>query len=222
MLSKAQEKRIRSLHRKKARRELGECLVEGANVIEAAGGAVEFTFTPKDTEAFVKLVTTQSPQAVAGVAKIPSFTLDDVMKERTVVVLDGVQDPGNVGAILRACLAFDGALVLIESADPTNSKVVRSSAGTMFLVPWVEMKRQEALEWLSQVSRPLFRLERHDTAITHDKQTSDPAILIAGSEGLGIQLVIDAPSLTIAHNDTLESLNVAQAVTIALAFRKST
>ena len=220
MLSKAQEKLIRSLHRKKVRRESGKCLVEGQKLVDASGSLIEFTFTREDSEQFDVLVTTQTPQDVAGVAVIPSWNQDDLEKNATIVVLDGVQDPGNVGAVLRACLGFHATLVLIESADPTNPKVIRSSAGAMFHVPWIEMTRKEALVWLSQQSRPIFRLERHETAITHDQQTTDPAILIAGSEGSGIQLSVDAPSLTIAHNDALESLNVAQAVTIALAFRQ--
>ncbi len=220
MLSKAQEKLIRSLHRKKARRELGKCLVEGKKLIDAAGEFVEFVFTRTDTEGFDKLVTTQTPQGIAGVARVPEWNVDDVESKNTIVALDGVQDPGNVGAILRACLGFNASLVLIESADPTNPKVVRSSAGTLFSVPWVEMKRKDASAWLTSLDRDVLRLENRSNAIAHTQQTNRPAIIIAGSEGSGIQLTLDAPSLQIAHAPELESLNVAQAVTVVLAFRQ--
>jgi len=99
MLSNAQEKLIRSLHRKKGREESGQCLVEGAKVIEAAGEAVDFTFTAEDTSEYAKLVTTETPQEVAAVARVPKWSDAEVADSPTLVVLDGVQDPGNVGAV---------------------------------------------------------------------------------------------------------------------------
>lgn len=220
MVSKAQEKLIRSLHRKKARRELNKCLVEGKKLIDAAGDLVEFVFTRTDTDSFDKLVTTQTPQGIAGVARVPQWNIEDVEAKKTIVVLDGVQDPGNVGAIFRACLGFDASLVMIESADATNTKVVRSSAGALFGVPWIEMNRKDAMTWLAQSSRDVLRLENKENAIEHHQQSTKPAIIIAGSEGSGIQLTFDAPSLRVSHQEALESLNVAQAVTVVLAFRR--
>lgn len=223
MLSKAQQKLIRSLHTKKAREAKGLCLVEGAKVIETAGDAVDYSFTVEDVEHehdFIGLVTTKTPQEIAAVARVPKWTKQEIEEKSTIVVLDGVQNPGNVGAILRLCLAFNASLILIESADVTASKVIRSSAGAMFQVPWVKVSRAEASAVLLESNRDIFRLEKVDNASSvSDLKTKKPAIIIAGSEGSGIQLTTNGESIKIDHNEALESLNVANAVAIALNAR---
>lgn len=218
MLSNAQEKLIRSLKTKKGRAKHGLCLVEGEKVIETAGDAVAFTFTREDFLDFSDLVTTETPQAVAGVAEIPSWTLDDVKGAKTILVLDGVQDPGNVGAILRLCLGFDGAVVLIDSVDVTNPKVVRSSVGALFQIPWVRVSREEAADLVGGLARPVYRLECNGDP--PESMTEDEVVLVAGSEGNGIHLPVDGKAITIAHDPKLESLNVGHAVAIALAARR--
>src|SRR5688572_28984119 len=136
MISHAQEKLIRSLKTKKGRRTSGLCLVEGKKLVEAAGKSVQFTFTSRDTKQFSKLVTTSTPQDIAAVAKLPVFDVEQVRDLETIVVLDGVQDPGNVGAAFRLCQAFGASLILVDSADATSPKVIRSSAGAIFHVHW--------------------------------------------------------------------------------------
>lgn len=229
MLSKAKEQLVRSLHRKKDREESGLCLVEGNKVIETAGDAVEWTFSRNDSDAFDALVTTDTPQDVVGVARIPRWTREDVSSRSTIVVLDGVQDPGNVGAILRLCLGFDASLVLIESADVTSSKVVRASAGAMFQVPWMAVPRKDAVEFILGFDRPVNRLESSMHAVILPEQrpavslsngrraNAESRILIAGSEGSGIQLDIAGESISILHNPKLESLNVGHALAIVLS-----
>ncbi len=219
MLSKAQERTIRSLHRKKVRRERELCLVEGQKLVDAAGSLIDFTFTSEDTPRFLDLVTTKTPQSIAGVASVPTWTKEDIWSKDAVIVLDRVQDPGNVGAIMRACLGFNGSLILIESADPTNSKVIRSSAGAMFAVPWIEMSSNEVASWLSESDRSIYRLEKTKNAVPYQEINKSQIAIIVGSEGSGIQLDVEAPSVAIQHNAKLESLNVAQAVTVLLASR---
>lgn len=217
MLSKAAEKRIKSLHTKKGREKSGLCLVEGQKVIDTAGELVDFVFSRKDSDQFDDLVTTETSQDVAAVARIPEWSMDDVNESSTIVVLDGVQDPGNVGAVLRLCLGFDASLLLIDSADVTSSKVIRSSVGAMFQVPWSKISRQDAVKTFTWMHRPVYRLERSSSAGTvKDLRADEKILLIAGSEGSGITLNTDGASIQIDHNDTLESLNVANAVAIAL------
>ncbi len=221
MLTRAQEKLIFSLHTKSGRRDSGLCLVEGDKVIETAGTAVEFVFTRTDTDQFDRLVTTDTPQASAAVARIPSWTRADVQTKPIIVVLDGVQDPGNVGAILRLCLGFQASLILVESCDVTSPKVVRSSVGALFQVPWLVVARSEAVEVIEGLGGKVFRLEQSvvgnaDLRSLRQDQITKPLILIAGSEGSGITLPITAPSISIAHDPALESLNVSQALAIAL------
>ncbi len=219
MLTKNQEKLIKSLHRKKGRRESGLCLVEGQKVIDVAGDAVEYVFHPNDTERYDDLVTTETPQNVAAIAKIPEWSVEDVKSKKTMIVLDGVQDPGNVGVILRLCMGFQAGLVLIESADPASPKVIRSSAGAMFQTPWVSIPREGAEQVITSLGAHVLRLEKREGSTDLREATGkkgEKVILIAGSEGNGIQLDYEAMSVHIGHDETLESLNVGNAIAIAL------
>jgi TrmH family RNA methyltransferase len=139
----------------------------------------------------------------------------------TVVLLDGVQDPGNVGTIMRLCLGFKSGLLLVESAEPTNPKTIRSSAGAVFRVPWVRLSRRQAEEYLTDASdRTIFRLEkRTESSPLSRLAASRRALLVAGAEGGGIRLKAKGESIAVEHEPDLESLNVSQALAIALYTR---
>jgi TrmH family RNA methyltransferase len=218
VLEKGQVKLIHDLVRdKKTRRERGLFLIEGAKFVKDARQFLEFSFTDKDVSGFKELISTETPQSVAGVAKIPKFTLDEVKKKRVVVVLDGLQDPGNVGTILRACLAFDAGLILVESTDPTNPKSVRASAAAILKAPWIEVGKFDLDGVLEELNRPVYRLELRKGATPIDDVKYEPMVIIAGNEGRGITLEVEgATSIFIPQNAELESLNVAMAVTVAL------
>ena len=218
MLSNAQEKLIKSLHTKKGRQKSGLCLVEGRKVVELAGDLVEYVFGEEDSKSFEKLVTTETPQSLAAVAKIPSFSDEDVLSREVVVVLDGVQDPGNVGSILRLCLGFGASLVLVESVDVTSPKVIRSSVGAMFQVPWVTVARDDAEEYVLGLKRDVYRLEKDEAAKEIAKaKMKKPLVLVAGSEGKGLQLRVEGKSVYVDHEEALESLNVGHALAIVLS-----
>lgn len=219
MLSQAQEKLIKSTHTKGGRERTGLVLIEGEKLIAEAGSRVELLFNESDSPRFAQLVTTVTPQMKAALARLPRSSLKDVLKKKTVVVLDHVQDPGNLGTILRSALAFDAGVVLVESVDPGNSKVIRGSVGAVFHVPWVEMKRSETQAWLKKETRPIYRLELTPDAADVSSIPNQTAILIAGSEGQGIQLDVKASSVKISHNPKLESLNVAVAISLLLYTR---
>ena len=219
MLTRNQEKEIRKLESKNHRLKSGLCLVEGEKSIQTAGDAVQYTFTKDDTDIFHEVVTTQTPQSIAAVARIPEWTWDDIKSEQNIILLDGVQDPGNVGSIIRLCLGFRSSLILHNSADPTNSKVIRSSAGAIFTVPWIRVNESEINNFLQKNSRNIFKLEKRDNAKPlSDVPKSDlkNSIIVAGSEGSGIQLTITGTSISIPHSKRLESLNVTHALAIAM------
>lgn len=220
MLSKAKEKLIKSLHTKKGREKQGLCLVEGSKVIELAGNAVDFTFKRSEVSNFDEFVSTETPQDIAGTARIPNWTKGKIQSRKNVVVLDGVQDPGNVGAILRLCLGFNASLLLIESADITSPKVVRSSVGAIFQVPWMKLERKKAVDFISKLERKVIRLEVRDDSVALSSIDDSPAVIIAGSEGSGISLDIDGQSVAIEHSSSLESLNVGHALAIVLNHKK--
>jgi TrmH family RNA methyltransferase len=222
MLTNSQEKLIRYLATKKGRMDSGLCLVEGEKNLKEAKEFLDFTFTPKDTKKFSQLVSTITPQNIAGVAHIPQWSKKDIIKKPVIIVLDNVQDPGNIGTILRLCLGFNAALILIESADPANPKVIRSSAGAFFKTPWLEVARAEAPKFIKDLDREVYRLENNTKSsliISEKILKKIPAklILIAGSEGQGIKLKIKGTSLEIKHEKALESLNVAAALAITLS-----
>ncbi len=220
MLSLSQEKLIRSLHTKKGRQESGLMLIEGEKNVNEAGDLVEYAFTPEDSRNFEKLVTTETPQSIAAVVKIPEFSIERVEALPTLVVLDHVQDPGNVGNALRLAQAFKASVMLVESADPTGSKAARSSAGAVFKTPWLTMTREEAETYLAKCERAIIRLElREDSQDEKPLAASTKQAIIVGSEGQGIKLQTPGVSVAISQEPTMESLNAAQALGIALHYR---
>lgn len=217
MLSKAQERILRELQTKKGRKDRGLCIIEGAKFVRDAKRFVEFEFTPKDTNQFREYVSTTTPQVVAAVARVPVFTIADVLARDVVVVLDGIQDPGNVGTVLRVALGFGASVIAVESADITGQKVVRASTSAIFKAPWVEMKREEAEEFFADNPRVTYRLENRPGAVSPDAVRPGPMYLIAGNEGGGITLRIKGQSVRIPHDPALESLNVSVAVALLLS-----
>ncbi len=147
--------------------EAGDCAIEGLRILEEAirsglrfsavffresaqdraerllpqlGAQVETLLLPD--KLFDSLVPSESPQGVAALVRLKEFSLDDVMeKERLqigpIVVLAGLQDPGNLGTILRSSEAFGSAGVVLGegTVSPFNSRVIRASAGSVFRLP---------------------------------------------------------------------------------------
>jgi TrmH family RNA methyltransferase len=219
MLSKNQEKLIISLHNKKGRESSGLCLVEGKKNLEMACEFLDFSFTESDSENFKKLITTETPQDIAGVAKIPKFSLNDLDSKKLIIALDNVQDPGNIGTILRLCLGFEAGLILIDCADPSNSKVIRSSAGAFFKTPWIKMKEEDFLAYANNLNDfEKYRLELKEDGLKLNKKSKlgDRVLILGGSEGQGIRIKNNWPSLSIEHNNNLESLNIASALSIVI------
>lgn len=216
MLSKSQQRLLLALQKRKEREERKMFIIEGEKFVRDAGSLVEFTFTDRDTTIYREVISTDAPQGKAAVARVPEWTMKDITSKPTIVVLDGIQDPGNVGTVLRACLGFNASLLLVESAEVTNPKTVRASASAILRVPWMTISREEAPEILTGLERPIFRLELKKTAVTPMEISPKDRIIIAGNEGRGIKLPLNGTSVAIPHNPALESLNVAMATSIVL------
>ena len=153
-----------------------------------------------------------------------------LIKNSFVVILDNVQDPGNVGNIFRTSLAGDVDLILlIESANPLNHKVLRSSAGSVFKLPYERFKDFDLFEE-SLILKKLQDSQNNGfqiigTAIYEELNKSKvkyywdinwlkPTILLLGNEGSGISSrlkKICSYFVTIPHNTLVESLNVSSA-----------
>ena len=161
---------------------------------------------------FNKLASTESPQGVLALVRLPEWGAEDVMRSSRplVVVLDGVQDPGNAGAILRTAEAFGatGAVFLKGTVSPSNPKCLRASAGSAFRVPLV-----------SEIP-PGLKLYAADPRAKRTVAQADfkgPCAIIIGAEGSGVrpELAASAIGLKIPTSG-VESLNVAVAAWILL------
>lgn len=218
MLSKSEEKLIKSLHKKKYRQETGLCLVEGEKLVADLANFTDLVFNNEDTRVFSSLVTTDTPQGVAAIAKIPEFNAEDVLTSRRIVLLDHVQDPGNVGAFFRLALGFGFKVVLRECADPFSPKVIRSSGGAVFRVPHVQMTPEEAENFVSESELSVYKAEMSNNAIPLGKAENGDCLLIFGNEGQGILGYYAGQSVYIEHAEELESLSVSHAGAIMMHY----
>ncbi|HEX7828751.1 MAG TPA: RNA methyltransferase [Thermoanaerobaculia bacterium] len=167
-------------------------------------------------ELFDALTETKSPQHVIGLFERPRASANDILarRDRIAVALDGVQDPGNVGTIVRLAAAFDaaGVLLLPGCADAFGPKAIRSSAGAILNVAVAEISAAE----LIASGVPLFA-----TAMSGAKKDppSKNAVLVFGNEGAGVssELMRASKTLAIPMTDRVESLNVAASAAILLA-----
>jgi len=160
---------------------------------------------------------TENAQGIIALVKPPMWTIDDLFRGRPLlVVLDGVQDPGNAGTILRAAEAFGatGAVFLKGSVSPHNPKTLRASAGSLFRVPYVFGVDAAALH---RPGVPLYAaIPSATTALTEIDLTS-PCGLAIGSEAHGVSPELRAQTRGISIPTTgVESLNAAMAATILL------
>lgn len=165
---------------------------------------------------FDAVAATRQPQGVIGLFERPHASAADILSRRdtVVVALDGVQDPGNVGTIVRLAAAFDaaGVLLLPGCADPFGPKAIRSSVGAILTVPVASITARELLD----SPLPLFATAMHGSAV--DPPLRD-AVLVFGNEGAGVsaELLQAATPLAIPMSPRLESLNVATSAAILLA-----
>lgn len=168
---------------------------------------------------FASLVETKTSQGVVGLFARPQGTLAGIMEdERLVVVLDGVQDPGNVGTIVRLAAAFDAAGVVATpgTADPYGPKAIRSSAGAILNVPTVAATPEEIQRIAAQYGRPLFTADADGDA---SGIVTDAGVLVFGREGSGVSSSLSrgAGQIAVATSGRVESLNVAASAAILLS-----
>lgn len=162
-------------------------------------------------------------QGVAALVSTPQWTVADLFAPAPalVVVLAGVQDPGNAGTILRTAEAFGatGAVLLHGTVRPENQKFMRASAGSAFRLPHVHgWKYGEALETLRGERVRLYAAMPRAKRTLADIDLKEPVALAIGSEGSGVPgpLLAAAEHVAIPHTRKVESLNAAIAAGIFL------
>ena len=163
----------------------------------------------------------EAPQGALFLAKRPGENLPDELSGRRYLVLEGVQDPGNVGTILRTADAFgaDGLILLEGCADLYNPKTVRASMGAVFRCSAWSGTLAELLPLLRKAGLPLLGAAlRADTTDVREADLTRAAMLV-GSEGRGLSeaaLAACDGTIRIPMRERCESLNAAVAAATLL------
>jgi len=173
---------------------------------------------------FAAAVPTETPQGVAALVQAKVFGLADMWAKShigPVIVVAGLQDPGNLGTILRSAEAFGAAGVLLTEGTVSafNSKVVRASAGSVFRVPAVKIQIADILNQLREEKFRLIATSSHKgTALPQATLTLPLAIFVGGEgSGLGRDLITKMDEIiAIPHSPKVESLNAGVAASIIL------
>lgn len=170
------------------------------------------------SKAVMKKITGQeSPEGIAAEVNFPALSLPTSIHR--LLILDRIQDPGNIGTLLRTALAFgwDGAYILEGSCDPYNEKSLRASMGAIYRLPILQGNRETCLKWIKEKSLTLLAADlTGDTPQAVNRK--EPVALVIGSESLGVDPKIKTLSkkISIPMRREVESLNAAVAGGILL------
>jgi len=231
----------------------GDCAVEGLRIVEEAirsglrfkavffkesaqnlaerllpqiGANVDTLLLPD--KLFDGAVPSETPQGVAALVRVRNFSLEDLIERMQVgpiLVVVGLQDPGNLGTILRSAEAFGSAGVVLGEGTVSafNSKVIRASAGSIFRLPVISAKAAGGLDAISAKLRAqglrLMATSSHKGTPLDAAKLTGPSAIFVGSEGSGLPRSLLAQldeSIAIPHSANVESLNAGVAGSIVL------
>lgn len=248
-LSRGETRLLQGLRRRKVREEQGLFLGEGVRLVEEvvrcgvrirlAAVSPELDRTERGARLMAEMegacpvrrvspaelagvAATRTPQGVVVAAEIPRHDLASIELAETapVLVLDGIQDPGNLGVLVRTAEALGVGLVaaLPGTVDPWNPKAVRASAGAALHVPVVSTTLETLARWLEEKGFRLLGADAGGLPVARIQATGRVA-LVVGNEGEGLSReVADAVDALVAIpiEGRAESLNVAVAAGILL------
>ena len=208
--------------------------VKTHSVLVASGAAEKFSalldrlpaeaeLTQVPDRLFESVAQTQSPQGIAALVELPAYKLEQIVAapKPLLVVACRIQDPGNLGTMMRTALAFSASafLTLQETVSPFNPKAVRSSAGAIFRLPLIcGLDPQEALPFLSVHVR-IVAAERNSPASLAQADLRGPIAILVGREATGLPEEIAryaSQLLSIPIRKEVDSLNAATAASIFL------
>lgn len=240
-------KNFQKLETKKYRDRFGIYLIEGENLIDEAykNGAEfgEILIRMGDESRFMKpwmeeknvfviepklfgeLAQTETSQGIIASVKKPNLSLDEFIKEKSsgnFVVLDRLQDPGNIGTIIRTADAAGYELVVAMkgTADIFSPKVVRSATGSLFRVPIAFVDNNDQLiDFAHKAGKKLAATCLDDSKFYYEEDLKENIALIVGNEGNGIDPDLISKSdvkIKIPMHGSIESLNAAVAAAIIM------
>ena len=155
------------------------------------------------------------------IAHRPNYQTEDIFStKKNVVLLESIQDPGNLGTIIRSALAFNagGILLTKDSTNPYSTKVIRASAGAIFKMPVVyidtDTLKKFALKYRYTIIGTSSKSKKSISSID-----SYPKVFLFGNEGKGLSSFLEKSAeeiIKIPHSSNVESLNLGVAVSIVL------
>lgn len=228
-------KKYRKLQKKKYRDEYGEYIVEGLHLVleayktgvleelileEGIDAPVPGPFSYFSSEVMCKISTMDTHSNVMGICR--KIQTDDIIGDK-ILILDGIQDPGNLGTIIRSAVAFHiDTIVLSENTvDLYNPKVLRATQGMFLHINIVNRFAIEVISMLQNIKIPIYGtsvLNGFDVRSLNSEEKSRFA-LVVGNEGNGVRdqiLNMCTKNLYIDMDKNVESLNVAIATSILL------
>ena len=230
MISKNKIKLIHSLETKKGREKAGLFVAEGPKVVNDllhAGFTAENIF--EDIEDIKKISFLQHPQSMLGVFKLPrNEHYTEFSITQLILALDGVQDPGNLGTIIRVAdwFGIKDIFCSLDTADCWNPKVVQATMGSIARVQLHYVDLNKMVESLP-ADYPIYATLLDGENI-YKQELSHHGMIVMGNEGKGISPILRTkinrklyiPNYS-SNEDTAESLNVAIATSIVCAeFRR--
>ena len=231
----------RKLHKRKERMNTKTFLVEGYHLIEEAwksdwniheiiveqGSEVpewcgNFPVVEVNDVVFSHIAQTKTPQGIAAVIEMKQTT---VITGNYVLLIDAIQDPGNLGTIIRTADAagFDAVCIGGETVDLYNDKVIRATQGSLFHIPIIQTNLPEQVARLKTEGFNIWATALKNAKIYHQIEVDEKVAIIVGNEGAGIQtsLLQAADTIvTIPIYGQAESLNVSVAAGILMYYVK--
>ncbi len=205
------------------------------SVLMAESGSAKFAGLmerlPAEAEAvqvpdrlFEQVAQTQNPQGIAGLVELPPHNLDTILGGQNLLLLVacGLQDPGNLGTLMRSAAAFGASAVftLHETVSPFNPKAVRSSAGAIFRLPVLAgLATDELLPRLRVAQVRIIAADRHSPSPLDQTDLRGSFALMVGKEASGLPPEIAREAsllLSIPIRPGMDSVNVATAASVFL------
>jgi RNA methyltransferase, TrmH family len=201
-------------------------------VAQGSEGLLEALPLPPETEVLLlprelldSALTTETPQPIAALVELPLWTWPDLLGSRggvpLLVVLAGLQDPGNLGTILRSAEAFgaSGVLSLPGTVSAWNPKAVRASAGSVFRIPLRNASAEDSLARLREAGVRIWSTAVRGAELADRVDLAGPVALLIGNEGNGVPEELAAQAdgaVTIPCPGPVESLNASVAAAVLL------
>lgn len=235
-------KEARSLAEKKFRRFHGKFLVDGEKLVnEVVCGAAEVdkifvdaeklskfdeilsrfdgSVVPVSSKVMASISENETPQGIVAEVCMRPVSELEIQEDAPLLILDRIQDPGNLGTIIRTAAATGiKNIVLIDTADAYSPKVVRSSAGGIFYTSLYRMSEAEILDFLERKKLDIYVADMGGRNIFDCKIMSRKFALVIGNEGQGASQNIKAKATGIAlpMKSQMESLNASVSASVIM------